>query len=125
MPEVEVGTASLASAGPDRVAVILGLEPAWPGARVSGRASTVRGSEGDNLAIHGAAARGGEGETVVVDVDGDTSPCRPSKALPGQLEAASIVDAVAVLENDERSTEGRFLPGDTTTEISELAAGAE
>jgi 4-hydroxy-4-methyl-2-oxoglutarate aldolase len=199
MPEVEVGTAALASAGSDRVAVILGLEPAWPGARVSGRAFTVRGSGGDNLAIHRAVARAGEGEIVVVDVEGEeevahcgdilvlaaaqrgirgiildgsirdrraiaelrfpvfhrgTSPRRPAKAVPGQLgipvrlrgatvnpgdyvcadddgvvvipagEAESIVDAAAVLEEDERSIERRILAGETTMEIFGLAEGA-
>lgn len=71
MRETDVGTAAIASAGSDRVAIILGLEPAWPGAHASGRAFTVRGSRGDNLAIHQAVARAGEGEILVVGVEGD------------------------------------------------------
>jgi 4-hydroxy-4-methyl-2-oxoglutarate aldolase len=49
---------------------VLGLEPAWPGASAVGRALTVRGAAGDNLAIHQAVAEGERGEVIVVTVDG-------------------------------------------------------
>ena len=53
---VTVGSALLASAGGDRVAILLGLEPAWPAAHAVGPALTVQGAPGDNLALHHAVA---------------------------------------------------------------------
>jgi 4-hydroxy-4-methyl-2-oxoglutarate aldolase len=66
--EPEITTALLASAGGDRVGVVRGLEPAWPGARAFGPAYTVRGKAGDNLALHRAIAGAPEGVVVVADV---------------------------------------------------------
>lgn len=57
--------ALLASAGRDKVAVITGLEPAWAGAYVMGRAFIARGSRGDNLALHLAIARAEPGDVIV------------------------------------------------------------
>jgi 4-hydroxy-4-methyl-2-oxoglutarate aldolase len=68
--ELAVTGALLASAGGDRVRVILGLEPAWPGARAFGPALTVRGAAGDNLALHRAIASAPEGAVIVADVQG-------------------------------------------------------
>ncbi len=66
------GSASLASAGGDRVAVLLGLEPAWPAAHAFGPALTVQGVPGDNLALHHAVATAQPGEVIVLAVGGET-----------------------------------------------------
>ena len=50
------GSAVLATVGGKRVSLIEGLESAWFGARLVGRAFTVRGRAGDNLAMHRALA---------------------------------------------------------------------
>jgi 4-hydroxy-4-methyl-2-oxoglutarate aldolase len=60
--------AALASVGGDRVSVVLGLEPAWPAARVLGPALTVQGGPGDNLALHHAVAEARPGEVIVLAV---------------------------------------------------------
>ena len=59
--DVTVGSALLASAGGDRVSILLGLEPAWPAAHALGPALTVQGAPGDNLALHHAVAAGRAG----------------------------------------------------------------
>jgi 4-hydroxy-4-methyl-2-oxoglutarate aldolase len=63
--------AALASVGGDRVAVVLGLEPAWPAARVLGPALTVQGAPGDNLALHHAVAEALPGDVIVLAVGGE------------------------------------------------------
>jgi 4-hydroxy-4-methyl-2-oxoglutarate aldolase len=65
--------ADLASVGEGRIAALLGLEPAWPGARLLGRAFTVQGGGGDNLALHHAIANAGPGEVIVLAVGGERS----------------------------------------------------
>ena len=72
-----VNTAAVASAGGSRVHVVAGMEPAAPGMRVVGRALTVAGAAGDNLALHQAVSQAGYGEVIVLDVqDGrDTAHC--------------------------------------------------
>lgn len=67
-----LGSALLASAGGDRVSVLLGLEPAWPDARAFGPALTVQGAPGDNLALHHAVAVAHLGEVIVLAVGGET-----------------------------------------------------
>ncbi|MFF4352944.1 RraA family protein [Streptomyces sp. NPDC001530] len=42
----------------------------WPGARVAGRAFTVQGIGGDNLALHRAVATAPAGSVLVVDLQG-------------------------------------------------------
>ena len=51
-----VGSSLLASAGGDRVAVLLGLEAAWPAAHAFGPAATAQCAPGDNLALHHAVS---------------------------------------------------------------------
>jgi len=70
----QVASALVASVGGDRVATIHGLEPAWFGASVWGRAFTVRGAPGDNLALHQAVAEAEPDEVIVIDV-GDERRC--------------------------------------------------
>ncbi|SDX49296.1 4-hydroxy-4-methyl-2-oxoglutarate aldolase [Arthrobacter sp. cf158] len=47
-----------------------GLKPAWPGAKVTGPAFTVRGIGGDNLALHHAVLNAPAGSVLVVDMQG-------------------------------------------------------
>ena len=66
-----IGSAALASAGGERVAIALGLEPAYAGAHVLGPAFTVQGAPGDNLALHHAIAAASAGDVIVVAVGGE------------------------------------------------------
>jgi 4-hydroxy-4-methyl-2-oxoglutarate aldolase len=68
---VTPGSALLASAGGDRVRLVLGLEPAFPSACAYGPAFTVRGAPGDNLALHHAVCRAAPGDVIVLAVDGE------------------------------------------------------
>ncbi len=65
------GSSLFASAAGDRVRIVLGLEPAFPSARVVGRAFTVRGAPGDNLALHHAVSSAAPGEVIVLTVGGE------------------------------------------------------
>jgi 4-hydroxy-4-methyl-2-oxoglutarate aldolase len=66
-----IGSSLLASAGGDRVAVVLSLEPAFPAARAFGPALTVQGAAGDNLALHHAVSQAAPGEVIVLAVGGE------------------------------------------------------
>jgi 4-hydroxy-4-methyl-2-oxoglutarate aldolase len=65
-----LSSALVASAGGDRVAVILGFDAAWPEASASGPALTVRGAPDDNLALHRAIDAVRPGELIVLDAGG-------------------------------------------------------
>jgi 4-hydroxy-4-methyl-2-oxoglutarate aldolase len=65
------GSALFASAGRDRVSIVLGLEPAFPSAHVLGPAFTVQGAPGDNLALHHAVASAEPGAVIVLAVGGE------------------------------------------------------
>jgi 4-hydroxy-4-methyl-2-oxoglutarate aldolase len=65
------GSSLFASAGGERVAVVLGLEPAFPTAHVLGPAFTVQGAPGDNLALHHAVSSAGPGVVIVLAVGGE------------------------------------------------------
>ena len=62
--------AALASVGEDRIVVLHGFEPAWPGARLLGPAFTAQGAPGDNLALHHAVAQAAAGDVIVLAVGG-------------------------------------------------------
>lgn len=64
------GSAVLATVGGKRVSLIEGLESAWFGARLVGRAFTVRGRAGDNLAMHRALADVSPGQVIVAELVG-------------------------------------------------------
>jgi 4-hydroxy-4-methyl-2-oxoglutarate aldolase len=66
-----LGSALLASAGGERVSILLGLEPAYPSARVLGPAFTAQGAPGDNLALHWAVSEATPGDVIVLAVDGE------------------------------------------------------
>jgi 4-hydroxy-4-methyl-2-oxoglutarate aldolase len=61
----------VASAGGERVRVLLGLEGTPPSARISGPAYTVQGAPGDNLALHHALTAAAPGEVIVLAVGGE------------------------------------------------------
>ena len=63
--------AALASVGEGRISVLLGFEPAWPGARVLGPAFTAQGAPGDNHALHHAVAEAASGDVIVLAVGGE------------------------------------------------------
>ena len=86
--------ALLASAGRDKVAVITGLEPAWAGAYVMGRAFTARGSRGDNLALHLAIARAERGDVIVADVQGERRTAHCGDLLARAAMARGIAAAI-------------------------------
>lgn len=67
----EIGSATLVSAGGERVEVIVGLEPVFPSARAIGPALTVRSAPADSLAIHHAVAVAKRGDVIVLGVDGE------------------------------------------------------
>jgi 4-hydroxy-4-methyl-2-oxoglutarate aldolase len=89
--------AALASVGEDRVAVLLGFEPAWPAARVLGPAFTVQGAPGDNLALHHAIAQAAPGDVIVLAVGGER----------GRAHCGGIVAAAAA----RRGVAGLVLDG--------------
>lgn len=64
-------SAALSSVGGGRVRILLGLEPAWLAASASGRALTVQGAAGDNLALHHAIAVAQRGDVIVLAVGGE------------------------------------------------------
>ncbi|MBR8742103.1 NAD(P)-binding domain-containing protein [Nocardiopsis sp. MG754419] len=63
------------------------IRPVWPGARMSGRALTVRTRPGDNKALHRALTVARPGDVLVVDGGGDDS-----RALIGELIAERAVN---------------------------------
>jgi regulator of RNase E activity RraA len=89
-----LSSALAASAGGNRVGVILGFEAAWPDASASGPALTVRGAPDDNLALHRAVDAVRPGELIVLDAVGrhGTAICGDIVARAAQRrEAAGLV----------------------------------
>jgi 4-hydroxy-4-methyl-2-oxoglutarate aldolase len=89
-----VGSALLASAGGDRVSIVLGLEPAWPTAHALGPALTVQGRAGDNLALHHAVATAQSGAVVVVAVGGETATAHCGDILAAAARARGVAGIV-------------------------------
>lgn len=58
---VLLASALVASAAGDRATALTGFAAAWPEARASGPALTVRGAPDDNLALHRAIDEVGRG----------------------------------------------------------------
>ena len=81
-----------------------GIRPAWPGARLCGRALTVLTRPGDNLAIHQALEVAKQDDVLVVNGGGDLS-----RALVGEIVAAkaqSLGVAGFVVDGVVRDGEG-------------------
>jgi 4-hydroxy-4-methyl-2-oxoglutarate aldolase len=99
-----IGTALLASAGGDRVKVILGLEPVFPEAHALGRALTVRSAAADSLGIHHAIAVAQPGDVIVSlgfpVFHLGTSPRGPGKAGPGELRVPVELGGVQIEPGD-------------------------
>lgn len=65
----ELGTATLSEASGRDCVLPARLRPAWPGARLVGRALPVRMPAGDNLPIHLALEQAVPGDVLVVDAE--------------------------------------------------------
>ena len=88
------GSALFASAGGERVGIVLGLEPAFPEAHALGPAYTVRGASGDNLALHHALGAAPPGAVIVLAVGGEreTAYCGEIVAIAAlERQIAGIV----------------------------------
>ena len=81
------------------------IRPLYPGARLCGRALTVRTTGGDNLAIHRALALAEPGTVLVVDVGGYldaghwgeiTTACAQARGLRGAVINGSVRDVLAI-----------------------------
>jgi 4-hydroxy-4-methyl-2-oxoglutarate aldolase len=70
-PLPALSSADVATAGGERVGVILGLPPAWPRASLVAPAFTASGVAGDNLVLHLAVAEAPFGSAVVASLSGD------------------------------------------------------
>ncbi len=90
------GSALFASAGGDRVSIVLGLEPVFPAAHAVGPAFTVQGAPGDNLALHHAVASAAPGSMLVLAVAGE----RQVAHCGGILATAALERGIAGLVLD-------------------------
>jgi 4-hydroxy-4-methyl-2-oxoglutarate aldolase len=90
------GSALFASAGGDRVSIVLGLEPVFPTAHAVGPAFTVQGAPGDNLALHRAIASAAPGSVLVLAVNGE----RQVAHCGGILATAALERGIAGLVLD-------------------------
>jgi len=70
------------------------IRPAWPGARLAGRARTVRCAPGDNLAVHVAVASAPAGRVLVVALEGDPHRGYWGEVLTTAAEARGVVGLV-------------------------------
>ena len=104
-----VGSALLASAGGDRVSILLGLEPAWPAAHALGPALTVQGAAGDNLALHHAVSTAEPGEVIVLAVGGETGTahCGDIVALAARERGVAGIVVDGAIRDRARTRVGR------------------
>ena len=86
--------AALASVGEDRLVVLRGLEPAWPTARLLGRAFTAQGAPGDNLALHHAVAQASAGDVIVLAVGGERGRAHCGAILASAAHARGVAGLV-------------------------------
>ena len=87
-----LGAATLGESGARRMHPR--VKPAWPGARVVGRAYPVRCSPGDNLAIHVAVTRAPAGSVLVADMGGERDFGYWGEVLTTGAEARGIAGLV-------------------------------
>jgi 4-hydroxy-4-methyl-2-oxoglutarate aldolase len=90
----EIGSATLASAGGDRVELILGLQPVFPAARALGPALTVRSAPADSLAIHHAVAVAERGDVIVLAVGGERGVAHCGDLIAGAALARGVAGIV-------------------------------
>lgn len=86
--------ADVATAGGDRVGVIVGLRPAWPRASLVARAFTCSGVAGDNLVLHRALAEAPPGSAIVASLSGDALAGHWGELMCVAAAAAGIRGAV-------------------------------
>jgi regulator of RNase E activity RraA len=94
----------VATAGGDRVGVILGLPPAWPPASLLAPAFTASGVARDSVVFHRAVAEAPFGSTVVVSLSGDAaagdwreSMCIAATAgIRGVVASGAVRDVVRI-----------------------------
>jgi 4-hydroxy-4-methyl-2-oxoglutarate aldolase len=101
------GSSLFASAGGDRVGIVLGLEPVFPDARALGRAFTVLGAGADNLALHHAVSTAAAGVVIVL-------------ATGGERQVAHCGEIIAIAAQ-ERGVAGIVLDG-AIRDRAEIAA---
>src|SRR5262245_55721453 len=70
------------------------IAPAWPGPRLAAPAATVRGTHGDNLAIHVGVARAPAGHALVVDTGLDPDHGYWGEVLTTGAEARGLAGLV-------------------------------
>src|SRR5262245_56968513 len=70
------------------------IRPAWPGARVCGRAATVECPPGDNLMLHVAVANATPGVVLVATVGGYLSAGAWGEILTAAAQARGIAGLV-------------------------------
>jgi 4-hydroxy-4-methyl-2-oxoglutarate aldolase len=101
--------AALASVDETRVTVLAGLEPAWPSASLLGRAFTVQGGPGDNLALHLAVAVAEPGDVIVLAVGGERgrAHCGAVVAMAAHMRGiAGVVLDGAIRDRSELESVG-------------------
>lgn len=86
--------ASLASGSPTVVHVISGLQPVRRGLKLWGRAFTVLGRSGDNLALHRALAGAARGDVVVAQLTGDVPRGHWGELMTIAAEAAGVAGLI-------------------------------
>jgi len=89
-----LSSADVATAGGDRVGVILGLAPAWPHASLVAPAFTASGVAGDNLVLHRALAEAPLGSAVVASLSGEAPAGHWGELMCIAAAAAGIRGAV-------------------------------
>lgn len=98
IPAANIGDAQ------DRLGVVTGLHPVWPGATLAGRARTVWTRSGDNLYIHRMLDEARPGDVIVVNGHGDLT-----RALLGDLiglRARALGIAGFVIDGAIRDAQG-------------------
>jgi 4-hydroxy-4-methyl-2-oxoglutarate aldolase len=85
-----LSSADVATAGGERIGVILGLPPAWPHASVVAPAFTLSSAAGDNLALHHAIVEAPFGSVLVVRLTGATAAGHWGELMSIAAAAAGI-----------------------------------
>jgi 4-hydroxy-4-methyl-2-oxoglutarate aldolase len=85
-----LSAADVATAGGDRVGVILGLPPAWPGASLAAPAFTASGIAGDNLVLHRALAAAPPESALVAALEGEVAAGHWGELMCVAASAAGI-----------------------------------
>lgn len=83
---------------------MLGLEPAFAGARACGPALTVQGAPGDNLALHHAVAAARPGEVIVLAAGGERGVGHCGEIIATAARARGVAGIVvdgAIRDRDE------------------------